>query len=482
MGNIKIKAITTITLITITVIATLAITVISFYYLKIYRRKEGVILRVITRHGYDILEKARVAFLKSKYANEYNIKDIMFMSVDPSEWIDIIRESVKEPGRGIDVAWGGGPTLFDLLSREGLLAPIESEEVLSIVNELPREIAGSSMVRVTPDEEIMWVASAISSFGLTINKEFLKERNLPIPQKWISLINETYAITLPSPCIGTADPTASTSNTRMFEIILQIYGWRNGWKVLTLIAANAVIYSESGLVRDAVMRGDVGVGTTIDFYGYTAQLKKPGVCLYLIPKDGSIVNGDPIALLRTSEHPDAAQAFIAWVLSVDGQKLWLDENINRMPINPKVFNTPEGNARPDLKASYEMTIKATTIDFNESLALSYEEAMRWFFHATLVQAHNELQTAWRAIAIAKLQNKITIEEFLRLIDELADPVAFKFKDPEGQWRTFTTTYAKNINNRLLKDSEFKTKIVQIWRDTAKARYTNVLEELKRLTG
>ena len=481
MSSNKIRALTTTMLIIIIAIAVIGVA-FSVYFTITRRKEKGIVLRVITRHGYDILEKAKISFLQSDYAKKYGIKDIMFMSVDPSEWIDIIRESAQQPGRGIDVAWGGGPTLFDLLAREGLLAPLESEEVLDVVKDLPKEIAGSSMIRYSSEGKIIWVAAAISSFGFTINKDFLQERNLPIPQAWRDLANETYAITLPSPCIGTADPTASTSNTRMFEIILQIYGWEEGWKVLTLLAANAVIYSESGLVRDAVMRGDIGAGTTIDFYGYTAQLKKPGICIYIIPKDGSIVNGDPIALLVTSEHPDAAQAFIAWVLSVDGQKIWLDEDINRLPINPKVFDTPEGRKRADLKDSYERTIKSTTIQFSEELALSYEEAMRWFFHATLVKAHSELQETWRALAIARLQGKISREDFLKLIDEMANPLKFKFKDPNGEWHTFTMEYAQSINEKLLKDPEFRIKLVNTWRDAAKERYAKVLEELRKITG
>ena len=300
-----------------------------------------------------------------------------------------------------------------------------------------------------------------------------------IPDEWIDLANETYAATLPTPCVGVADAIMSTSNTRMYQIILQRYGWVEGWKIITLMAANAAIYDQSGLVRDAVMRADIGVGITIDFYGYTAQLQVPA-CKYILPKDGTIVNGDPIALLVTSKHQEAALAFIMWVLSPEGQKVWLDENINRLPINPEVFDTPEGQARSDLKEQYYATLEATTIEFSDELALSYENSLMWFFHATLVEAQDKLREAWMKLVEAKTTGKITSEQFKQLIDELANPLKLEFTDPvSGEVKTFTMEYAQQINADL-RNPEFKMQIVKAWRDAAIQRYDAVISMLESL--
>ncbi|MEM0014648.1 MAG: hypothetical protein QXX81_03190 [Zestosphaera sp.] len=91
----------------------------------------------------------------------------------------------------------------------------------------------------------------------------------------------------------------------MYEIILQAYGWDEGWKVLTTMAANSKVYSGSADVREGVIIGEVDVGITIDFYGYTAHYQNPD-CKYIIPAGETIVNGDPIALLATSRYPEAA--------------------------------------------------------------------------------------------------------------------------------------------------------------------------------
>ena len=129
--------------------------------------------------------------------------------------------------------WGGGPVLFDIVHREGLLAQLTSDEVVGVLADIPDEVGGVPMMR-RDDGEVYWVGAAISSFGFTINIQYLEEENLPEPSMWTDLANETYAVTLPTPSVGTADATKSTSNTRMFEIILQAQGWQGGWKLLTL--------------------------------------------------------------------------------------------------------------------------------------------------------------------------------------------------------------------------------------------------------
>jgi len=443
---------------------------------------EEVVLRVITRHGYDILDVAKEKFLSSSIAKKYHIKDIKWLSVDPGQWVDIIKASANKPGQEIDVAWGGGPTLFDILIRYNLLSPLNLSEALEAANQIPDELSGAAMKRIR-DGKIYWVAAAISSFGFTTNKDVLNKANLPRPTKWIDLANETYAATLPIPSVGVADPTKSTSNTRMYEIILQDYGWEKGWIIITLMGANAKIYDQSGLVRDAAIRGDVAVGITIDFYGYTAQLQNPELCEYIIPTDGSIVNGDPIALLSTSKHAKAAQAFIAWVISVEGQKIWLDKRVNRMPVNPGVFDTPEGKERTDLEAAYNRTLQALVINFSDNLALSYERAMQWFFYATITKAHTDLQSTWEMLAKARLQGKISQQDFNRLINELANPLLFNFTDPStGKNTVFSQSYAQSINDKLFTDVNYRKQLVNIWQRAASVRYKKVADELKALLG
>jgi ABC-type Fe3+ transport system substrate-binding protein len=425
-----------------------------------------VTLNVITRHGSDITRQAELLFRETEYWELYNFVDIKWIPVASSLWVDTISR------RGdIDLGWGGGPVVFDIIYREGLTAPLDSDDVLDALAQIPDQIGGVSAKRID-DGDVHWVGAAISSFGFTINTQVLELEGVPQPTKWTDLANETYSpVVLMGSVIGTADPTLSTSNTRMFEIILQTHGWEKGWETMTTMGGNAKIYDRSESVRDAAIQGEIGAGTTIDFYGYTAQLQNPGICWYVFPEDGTLVNADPIALLDTSPNPEAAQAFVSWILSPEGQKPWLDPNINRLPINPAVFDTPEGLERSDLKEIYERSQEAIISGFSDDVALSYEFTMMYYFHATLV----------RDLTLAKFDGDITQAQFKDLVNQLSDPLLFEFTDPAtDQTVTFTEEFAISINERLRTDPEYKTEMVDAWIEAAEARYDSVRAQVAAL--
>ncbi|RLE62477.1 MAG: ABC transporter substrate-binding protein, partial [Thermoprotei archaeon] len=415
---------------------------------------------------------ARELFKKSELAKKYNVVKINTIVIPPGLWRQYIE------GGKADIAWGGGPTLFDYLYHEGLLAPLTSREVLEAIAQIPDEIAGMPMKRVGKDGKVYWVAAAIASFGFTVNHERLKDYNLPVPRSWRELASPIIGrplVEYGEPALGIADPTMSTSNTRMYEIILQRYGWTEGWKILTLMAANAEVYSGSEAVRDGVIRGEIAVGITIDFYGYTAKLVNPE-CEYIIPRGETIVNGDPIALVKGARNPEAAQAFIAWVLT-EGQKVWLDPSINRMPSNPKIFETPLGKNRTDLYEAYKITLKTKGMLFNDTLALMYERVMQWYFKATLVEVNDRLKEVWTKLLSLYFKGKIGESKFNEYVSILCAPL--KFTDPLTRKEVeFTEEYAISICEKFEKDPTFKDKLISTWKKEAIEKYTYVLKQLE----
>ena len=183
-------------------------------------------------------------------------------------------------------------------------------------------------------------------------------------------------------------------------------------------------------------------------------------------------------MINTSPNPEAAQAFIAWILSPEGQEPWLDPTVNRLPVNTKVFETEKGKERPDLEEMYYKSLDALKIDFNEELADSYQYSMQNFFKYTLLKPWNQLQEAWYQLAQAKINGDISSVEFRDFIDQLSNPLLFEFIDPAtGQLVTFTEDYAISINQHLIDDSEFTTTMTNLWRETAVARYNSVKEQV-----
>lgn len=437
---------------------------------------DGKTIRVITRHGADIMLVAEDLFLESDFAIENNIVNIEWLPIADSLWIETITRSDD-----VDVAWGGGPDLFDIILEAELLAPLRGEDIESILADIPEDIGGSETRRVV-DGDVYWAGAAISSFGFTINTDLLDYYDLPEPTTWEDLASATYAAYLPTAVVGTADATTSTSNTRIFQIILQIYGWQDGWNILMKMGANSAIYDQSGNVRDAVINRQIAVGTTIDFYGYTAQWKNSEFCRYIFPADGTIVNADPIALLTTATDAELAQGFIEWVLSPEGQKTWLDGNINRMPVNEGVFDTPEGLIRSDLEEVFGKTQEALTIQFDSVEGASYYSSIRNYHRATLVLPHIQLTQLWADLTWALEQGDITQTQFDDIEARIGDPYEIPFTDPEtGETEIFTMEYAQAINERMADDVEYKQEMVDAWSQAALAHYAELYAELENIS-
>ena len=217
------------------------------------------------------------------------------------------------------------------------------------------------------------------------------------------------------------------------------------------------------------------VGITIDFYGYTAE-RVNKACKYILPSGETIVNGDPIAVTVSTKHPEAAEAFVAWVLT-DGQKIWLDPNINRLPANPKVFDTPEGKKRPDLKAAYEKAAKVEALKFNDTLALETERVMQLYFKATLINLHDLLQQAWTKLLEAYYVKKSIDEKtFIALKKKLGEPV--EYTDPvTGKKVKFTLEDAIRVNKEISKNRTLESKYMDAWRTAAREKYQEVLSQL-----
>jgi ABC-type Fe3+ transport system substrate-binding protein len=434
---------------------------------------QGIVLRILSRHPTNILDMARNAFLKSDLAKRYGIVDIRTVVIDAAVWPEFIRRG------SADVLWGGGPTLFDSLYINNLLAPLDSDLVLSVAKDIPDRIGGSPMKRIGSDGKIYWIAAAISSFGITINNDVIKQFNLPVPSTWEDLGKPEYGTTLytyKKPSVAIAQLSRSTSTTRMAEIILQAYGWEKGWEVLAYIAANSDIKSGSEDARNAVINGEVAAALTIDFYGYTAMNQNPAT-KYIIPEGATVINGDPIAMAYNTRYKEAAQAFIAWVLSPEGQKIWLDPSINRMPANPKVFDTPEGAKRPDLRNSYQQTLNLRSINFSDDEALSYEVAMQVYFDGAFVDPPS-FKLAWQALVAKLLRDKtITREKFQELASKYIGGL-LEFIDPvSGQKIVFTKENAQRINSILLKDQNLIDTYRAAIAKAAESRYQELLKIL-----
>jgi ABC-type Fe3+ transport system substrate-binding protein len=432
---------------------------------------KGLVLRVITRDDTSITNLLFDKFMASDIAKKTGVTDVLFLEVPADLWRDTIN-GYQARGQPIDLAMGGGPTLFDELISSGLVAPISRPETLQTVAQISDTIGGAPLKRFSSDGKILWVAKAVSSFGFIINNQILQKYGLPTPRTWEDLAGVQMAKTLPRPAVSWASPSLSTSHTRIYEIVLQKFGWDQGWSILARLAANGRAYPGSVEALMAVQSGETPIGIAIDYYGYSSEVQFPQT-KYVLPFNESICNGDPIALLKTTANSDAAQAFIQWLISTDGQKAWLDPAISRLPVRPDVFKTPEGSARKDLYGDYNKTINNIGIPFSDDLALKYEYAMRIYFDAVFGDLHDELVSAWSRVASAYNAGKLSEADFNRLSVELGKPLSWK---SGSSTMSFTQDYAISINESL-KNAGTASQFAQLWRNAARDRYQSILSQV-----
>ena len=425
---------------------------------------EDKVLTVLTRHDISIHGVFEPAFLATDFAIANNIVDIKWKTPDGRFWGELIDQGT------VDVAWGGGPTLFDQLMRDNRLEPLTSALMQAASDRVNDTLAGAAMKRSNTADELVWIAAAISSFGFTINYDFLETYNLPIPYKWTDLANATYGKELPSiPTIAMGNAPGTTSNTRIYEIIIQALGWDAGWITMSRMAGNAGIYPGSVETQNAVENGDVGVSMSIDFYGYLTQFRNPD-CFYIVPEGQTIVNGDPIAIPSTSPQKDLAEGFLDWVLTAEGQALWLDSNVRRMPVMVEAFDLP--GAPEDLYSAFNQTVQTVGIAFNDTESLYTNGAFVPYWGAVFAEAHTELVSVWNTILTAYNQSIIDDTELAYYAGLMGTPVSVI--DPKtGLLSKFTLAFALQINNDMIYDSSYASAMTSLWTAAAKIQYLDV---------
>ena len=242
-------------------------------------------------------------------------------------------------GCGIDVFFGGGAFDFDQQALAGRIVAssvTRSHPEWFVEAAIPRVFGGQPF----RDAEGRWFGSVISCYGILSNRDALRRRGLGFPlAQWSDLADPRL-----EGAVALCDPTKSGSIAMAFENVIQQQmqarlaampepravreGWLAGLQLVQRIGANARYFTDSSQKPPIdVADGDCAAGMCIDFYGIEEEeaVRRRGDSRrvdFVAPLGGSSYAVDPIALLRGAPHRIVAEAFIEYVLSLDGQKLW----------------------------------------------------------------------------------------------------------------------------------------------------------------
>lgn len=320
------------------------------------------------------------------------------------EWMDVggsaevlrfIKSEFKNKPGGIDVdlIFGGGGDIYLDLVRSDLLQPYPLPDAQLAA--LPLKIGGYGLY----DAQYRWYGATMAGFGIVYNRRVMELVNLPEPKTWEDLTAPALFSWL-----GAADPRKSGSAHMPFEIILQAYGWERGWQIITAMGANARGFANTGSqVPKDVTSGEIAYGMAIDFYAW-AQINEvgPEMIGYAMPDNLTIINPDPIAILRGAPNPDAARAFLRYVFTESAQRLWMQKP--GTPDGPEKFQLDRFAVLPELYDQIDpvhTSVRFNPFTWSSTFVYDAEKgSARWsivndLIGVFIIDAHKALRMRWK---------------------------------------------------------------------------------------
>jgi ABC-type Fe3+ transport system substrate-binding protein len=363
----------------------------------IVQSNPDVDLVIITPHWEGIRQEYEAAF-EAYYLQTFgDVVNIQWLDVggtsDVVKYVDSAFDATPD-GIGIDIFWGGGVDPFIAAKEKGQLQAYQVSE--AVLSKIPATIAGVPMY----DPDYTWYGSALSGFGIIYNKALLELEGLPEPETWEDLMDPQL-----KGWVGSADPRHSGSTHMMYEIILQAYGWEEGVKLATLMGANIKTFPpSSSSVPRSVGAGDFAYGLAIDFYAWSEVAKHGSDKIgYVMPSGLTVINPDSIAILKGASNLEVAQRFVEYVLSDDGQKLWMldagaeggptDFLLGRMSVIPSLFDELADVTVVPINP-FEVE---SSLDYDADLGSSRWSFVNDLIGSMVIDSHEDLIAAWSDI-------------------------------------------------------------------------------------
>ena len=399
-------------------------------------------LVVVSPHNPDIRREFAAAFLDWQTSRYGDLVEIEFRNVggtgDMVKALADFYGQVKAGNGGTlpppeevnapyDLAWGGGDYEFNV-NLEGKFGALQAVEMPAdlMAAAYPRgDLAGIDLYDQDEDGT-HWFGACLSSFGIVYNPFIYERMGLESPETWADLARPEL-----SELLVLADPSKSGSAAVAYMMVLQRAvadaeedyfatgataegdgyqaaldaGWREGNATLLLMAANARYFTESaGAVPADVSHANAAAGTAIDFYGRVeAETVGDRRIRYVVPPAATAVTPDPIGVCygTTGQTLEDAKRFIAFLLSPEGQRLWIlqagepggprQRALRRTPIRPDVFGDQSGWT--DLNNPFE-----TAGGFNQRSAWMRQFGeTRLLWQAAWIEAGDALDAAYAAV-------------------------------------------------------------------------------------
>ena len=413
-------------------------------------------LVIVTPHSQTIKTEFARAFAEWTAETQGYVAQIEWLdqggTISAIKWVDDQFERSPE-GIRVDLFFGGGPDPFLHFEREGLLRRCNlPPEVLAAI---PQTHAGVEIY----DPQQRWFGACLSGFGIVYNKAILDYLRVPEPGTWADLGAPALA-----GWVAAADPRQSGSMHMMFEIVLQAYGWEEGWRQLMRICANCRSFARGASdVAIQVAGGEAACGMAIDYYGFRAVARTGEDSMgFVLPEGMTVMNPDGIGVLKGAPEAEMAELFVQFVLSERGQKLWMLKagtpggprynTLFRLPVIPGMVE----RYRADSAVQTDPYAFKNSVDFDLQKKNQRWSILNDLIGACIIDVHGDLAKAWHALSgrppddpqLRKLLDPPVGEaELLRMARERWGDPAFRAETVAGWSREASARYRRLAEGR-----------------------------------
>jgi iron(III) transport system substrate-binding protein len=280
------------------------------------RAQEGKLVLYTSQPNQDAQQT--IDAFKAKYPKV----DITFVRDGTPRIVAKLRAEMEAGAAQADILLIADAVTMEDLKKQDRLLPYPDADVASYA-------AG------VHDKDKTWFATKLITTGIIYNTRAPFQ-----PQSWADLLAaETKGqVVMPSPLAsGAALIHAATLTSNLAE----------GWGYYVKLKVNgAVAASGNGDVLKQVAGGEKLFGMVVDFMAIREKAKGAPVA-FVFPKEGVSAIGEPVAILKSTKNPDAARAFVAFLLSKEGQELALKQGY--IPAHPQVALPAGFPDRKDIK-------------------------------------------------------------------------------------------------------------------------------------
>ena len=338
---------------------------------------ELVLITPVSKFIHDAALKAFADYAKEKW--NVSVKTNAIPAGTPVAYGRIVEWKGKPEA---DIFWGGESALFEKLAEQKLLQKVEiSRETW---DSIPASIGKPKPIPLK-DKDGYWVGTALEPYGLVFNPKRIQRLGAPEPKDWDDLLNPKLKGE-----VAQCAPTRSSSSNATYEVILSLYGEEKGWDWLRRLAANTGLFTaRSRDVPTVVAKGEFAAGFAVPSY-MAFEEKLAGFDLRFVAPKNAFVTPEPMAILAGARNSKAARAFVEFLLSERGQKIFMERGL--FAITPKY--KVQGAAGSPAEMAVEFTGGVRSY-FDHEVSNVYDEAIAAKRSETLkTKFRSDIEAKW----------------------------------------------------------------------------------------